>query len=71
MPANTSVGHNENVNILALHVFTAAWKNLSVTTVSNSWRKAGILSVAEEIMEENFIDDGVKDNWQQICQKTN
>jgi hypothetical protein len=51
-------------------MFTAAWKNSSVTMVSNCWHKAGILSVKDEIVEENFTDD-VKDNWQQICQKIN
>jgi hypothetical protein len=34
---NISVSHDENANVLeALQIFTAAWKNLSVTVVTNS-----------------------------------
>jgi hypothetical protein len=72
MVANMSVGHDENVNILyALQLFTAAWKNLSITAVSNCRGEAGILSMRDEIMEENLIDDDDKYNWQQIRQKRN
>jgi hypothetical protein len=66
------VGCDEDMSILqALQMFTAAWKILSITTVSDWWHKAGILSVRDKIMEESLIDDHFKDSWQQICQKIN
>jgi hypothetical protein len=72
MLANISVDHNENVNTLeALSMFSTAWKNFRIATVSNCQHKAGTLSVRDKIMEENPIDDDIKDKWQQIHQKVN
>jgi hypothetical protein len=72
MLANISMGCDENVNILeAQHIFLTAWKDLSIIVVSDCWHNTHILSVRDEIVEENLTDDDNKDNWQQICQKIN
>jgi hypothetical protein len=72
MVANISVGHDENVNIPEdLQMFTTAWENLNVTTTSNCWHKAGTLTVRDKTVNKNFIDDDIKVNWQQTCQKIN